>query len=61
MWDSEYVIALILTSNDVSDAVPEGWLEPRGKRNKLPVQTPVVAAPAVPETQEAPLPRVDSR
>ena len=50
MWDSEYVIALILTSNDVSDAVPEGWLEPRGKRNKLPVQTPVVAASAVPET-----------
>ena len=28
MWNSEYVIALILTSNNLSDAVPEGWLEP---------------------------------
>ncbi|DBB01603.1 TPA: hypothetical protein ACH3X1_000247 [Trebouxia sp. C0004] len=61
MWNFEYVIALILTSGNLSDGVPEGWLEPRGKRNKLPVQTPVLAAPAVSETQEAPLPRVDSR
>ncbi len=61
MWNSEYVIALILTSNNLSDAVPEGWQEPRGKRNKLPVQTPVPAAPAVPETHEAALPRADSR
>ncbi len=61
MWNSEYVIALILTSNNLPDAVPEGWLEPRGKRNKLPVQSPVPAAPAIPETKEAPLPRVDSR
>ncbi len=53
MWSSEYVIALILTSNSLADAVPEGWLEPRSKRNKLPVQTPVPAAPAVPETHEA--------
>ncbi|KAL0018027.1 hypothetical protein WJX77_004667 [Trebouxia sp. C0004] len=60
MWNSEYVIALILTSNNFSDAVPGGWLEPHGKRNKLPVQTPVPAAPAVPETREAPLPRADS-
>jgi hypothetical protein len=44
MWNSEYVIALILTSSGLSDAVPEGWLEPRGKRNKLPAQTPVPAA-----------------
>ena len=55
MWNSEYVIALILTSNDLADAIPDGWLEPRGKRNKLPVQAPVPAAPAVPETREAPL------
>ncbi len=41
MWNSERVIALILTSNNLSDAVPEGWMEPRGKRNKPPVQTPV--------------------
>ena len=61
MWNSEYVIALILTSNKLPDAVPEGWLEPRGKRNKLPVQSPVPAAPAVPETKEVPLPRADSR
>ncbi len=61
MWNSEYVIALILTSSDLADAIPDGWLEPRGKRNKLPVQTPVPAAPAVPETHEAPLPRADSR
>ena len=61
MWNSEYVIALILTSNDLGDAIPDGWLEPRGKRNKLPVQAPVPVALAVPETREAPLPRADSR
>ena len=58
MWNSEYVIALILTSSNLSDAIPERWLEPRGKRNKLPVQSPV---PAAPETKEVPLPRADSR
>ncbi|KAL0031547.1 hypothetical protein WJX77_006312 [Trebouxia sp. C0004] len=41
MWNSEYVIALILASSNLSDAIPKGWLEPRGKRNKLPVQAPV--------------------
>ena len=61
MWNSEYVIALILTSSNLSDAVPEGWLEPRGMRNKLPVQTPVPAAPTVPETRQAALPPADSR
>ena len=62
MWNAEYVIALILKSQRAQDAIPAGWLEPQDKRSKKPAQSPVPAAPAVPETHEVPpLPRADSR
>ncbi|KAL0029267.1 hypothetical protein WJX79_006205 [Trebouxia sp. C0005] len=60
MWNAEYVIALILKSQNAQDAIPAGWLEPQDKRSKKPAQAPVPAAPAVPERHEAPLPRADS-
>ncbi len=55
MWNAEFIIASILESQGHSDAVPEGWLQPRTKADKLSVQPLVVAPPEPPalEVQEA--------
>ncbi len=57
MFNSEYIIAQILKSQNHSNAVPEGWLQPRDKGDKLPAQplVLVVPEPPVPEAQEAPV------
>jgi len=51
MWNAEYIAALILKSQGHSDAIPDGWLEPRTKQNKLPAQ-PLVASVPKPATSE---------
>jgi len=57
MFNSEYIIAQILENQNHGDAVPEGWLQPRAKGDKLPAQplVLVVPGPPVPEAEEAPL------
>ena len=35
MWNAEYVIALVLKSQNAHDAIPADWLEPQTKRSKV--------------------------